>query len=144
MRALLDVNVIIALLDPDHAFHERAHDWWATNARRGWASCPLTENGVVRIMSNPSYSQKARFTSANLIGRLRQFSTQSNHEFWPDEISLRDETIFVTEHIHSSRQITDLYLLALATKHRGRLVTFDQGILVSAIREAKPANLCVA
>jgi uncharacterized protein len=144
MRALLDVNVIIALLDPDHAFHERAHDWWATNARRGWASCPLTENGVVRIMSNPGYSQKARFTPGDLIGRLRQFAQQSNHEFWPDEISLRDKKIFITERIHSSRQITDLYLLALATKHRGRLVTFDQGILVSAVCDAKPANLCIA
>ena len=144
MRALLDVNVIIALFDPDHAFHERAHGWWAANAKRGWASCPLTENGIVRIMSNPGYSQKARFTPDDLIRRLRQFSTQSNHEFWPDEISLRDEKIFVTERIHSSRQLTDLYLLALATKHHGRLVTFDQGILLSAICHAKAMNLCVA
>jgi len=144
MRALLDVNVIIALLDPDHAFHERAHDWWATNSKRGWASCPLTENGVVRIMSHPSYSQKARFTPGDLINRLRQFAEQSNHEFWPDEISLRDEKIFLAERIHSSRQLTDLYLLALATKHHGRLVTFDQGIPLSAVSRAKPANFCLA
>jgi toxin-antitoxin system PIN domain toxin len=144
MRALLDVNIIIALLDPDHAFHERAHEWWATNMKRGWASCPLTENGVVRIMSNPNYSEKIRFTPGDLIGRLRKFTDRSNHEFWPDEISLRDEKIFVAERIHSSRQLTDLYLLALATKHHGRLVTFDQGIPLSAISNAKPANLCVA
>ena len=144
MRALLDVNVIIALLDPDHAFHERAHDWWMANLKHGWASCPLTENGVVRIMSHPNYSQKARFTPVDLIGRLRQFAEESNHEFWADEISLRDEKTFAAERIHSSRQLTDLYLLALATKHDGRLVTFDQGIPLSAVRAAKDGNLCVA
>src|SRR5277367_6406511 len=102
MRALLDVNVIIALLDPDHAFHERAHLWWAANAKRGWASCPLTENGAVRIMSNPNYSRKARFTPSDLIGHLRKFAGQSDHEFWPDDISLRDEVYFVSDRIHSS------------------------------------------
>ena len=143
MRALLDVNVIIALLDPDHAFHERAHAWWAANMKRGWASCPLTENGVVRIMSNPGYSQKTRFTPGDLIDRLRKFARQSNHEFWPDKISLRDEKIFVVERIHSSRQLTDLYLLALAVEHHGRLVTFDHGIPLSGVHNAKAANLCV-
>ena len=144
MRSLLDVNVIIALFDPDHVFHERAHDWWAANSERGWASCPLTENGLVRIMTNSNYSSKARFTPGDLIGRLREFAGHSDHEFWPDEISLRDDKIFKAERIHSSRQLTDLYLLALATRHLGRLVTFDQGIAISAVIDAKPANLLVA
>jgi len=144
MRALFDVNFIIALLDPDHAFHERAHAWWAANLKRGWASCPLTENGVVRIMSNPNYSEQARFTPGDLIERLRKFARQSSHEFWPDEISLRDEKIFAAERIHSSRQLTDLYLLALAVKHHGRLVTFDRGIPLSSVRNAKTANMCAA
>ena len=143
MRALLDVNVIIALLDPDHTFHERAHDWWSANAKLGWASCPLTENGVVRIMSNPGYSRQASFTPGDLISRLRKFTESSNHEFWPDTISLRDETTFLTSHIHSSRLLTDLYLLALAAKHKGRLATFDQNIPLSAVKAAKTANLCV-
>ena len=143
MRALLDVNVVIALLDPDHAFHERAHDWWTTNAKRGWASCPITENGVVRIMSNSGYSQKTRFTPGDLISRLQKFAEQTNHEFWLDDVSLRDESIFATERIHSSRQLTDLYLLALAVKHDGKLATFDKGIPISATRLAKTENLCV-
>jgi toxin-antitoxin system PIN domain toxin len=142
MRALLDVNVIIALQDPDHAFHERAHTWWAANGKRGWASCPLTENGVVRIMSNPNYSEKTQFTPDDLIGRLRKFARQSDHEFWPDDISLRDENFFATERIHSSRQLTDLYLLALAAKHHGRLVTFDRGIPLSSVCNARVVNLC--
>ena len=143
MRALLDVNVVIALLDPDHAFHERAHDWWLKNAKSGWASCPIVENGVVRIMSNPAYSPKARFTPADLISRLGQFAAQTNHEFWPDDVSLRDEKIFMAERMHSSRQLTDLYLLALAARHGGTLATFDQGIPISAVRAGKLENLCV-
>jgi len=144
MRALLDVNVIIALLDPDHAFHERAHDWWAANMKRGWASCPLTENGVVRIMSQPGYSQKTRFTPGELMGRLRQFAGQTDHQFWPDEVSLRDEKIFAADRIHNSRQLTDVYLLALAVAHRGRLVTFDRGIPLSCVHNAMAGNLCLA
>lgn len=143
MRALLDVNVVIALLDPDHAFHERAHQWWAASSKSGWASCPLTENGVVRIMSNPGYSQGARFTPGDLIARLHTFARQTNHEFWPDDLSLRDGSVFAAERIHGSRQVTDLYLLALAARHKGRLATFDDGISLSAVRTAKPSNLCV-
>jgi uncharacterized protein len=143
MRALFDVNVVIALLDPDHAFHERAHDWWAANAKSGWASCPITENGVVRVMSHPGYSPNAHFTPGDLISRLQTFAQNTDHEFWPDDVSLRDEKVFTTERIHGSRQLTDLYLLALAAKCGGRLATFDQGISLSAVRIAKPGNLCL-
>ena len=142
MRALLDVNLVIALLDPDHAFHERAHRWWAANAKAGWASCPIAENGVVRVLSHPAYSRRGRFAPGDLLQRLQAFAEQTNHEFWPDDISLRDRAIFAAERIHSSRQFTDLYLLALATKHGGRLATFDRGIPVSAVRIAKAENLC--
>ena len=143
MRALLEVNVVIALLDPDQAFHERAHQWWAAQAKSGWASCPIVENGVVRIMSHSGYSQGARFTPGDLIARLRTFAAQTDHEFWPDDVSLCDGTLFTPERIHSSRQLTDLYLLALASKHAGRLATFDQGIPLSAVRTAKGECLCV-
>jgi uncharacterized protein len=143
MRALLDVNVIIALLDPDHIFHDRAHDWWAANAKSGWASCPIVENGVVRIMSNPGYNDKDHFTPGELVLCLRTFAQKTDHEFWPDDLSLRDEKIFATERIHSSRLLTDFYLLALAAKHSGKLATFDQGIPVSSVRIAGAKNLCV-
>ena len=143
MRALLDVNVVIALFDPDHAFHERAHDWWAAHAKSGWASCPIVENGVIRIMSHPGYSQGAQFTPSDLISRLRTFATQTNHEFWPDDVSLRDGKLFTAERIHSGRQLTDLYLLALASKHVGRLATFDKEISISAVCGAKGGSLCV-
>jgi toxin-antitoxin system PIN domain toxin len=143
MRVLLDINVLIALLDPDHVFHQRAHQWWAANEQFGWASCPLTENGVIRIVSNPTYSRGARFTPGGLISRLQQFSSQTNHEFWEDDISFRDAKIFSVERIHGSRQLADLYLLALAANHKGKLATFDQGIALSAVPVATAGNLCV-
>jgi len=143
VRALLDTNVVIALLDPDHAFHERAHTWWAGNASRGWASCPITENGVVRVMSNLAYSRNARFTPAELIARLRTFAAGTDHQFWPDDVSVRDPAVFGADRIHGPRQLTDLYLLALAVRHKGRLATFDEGIALSAVADAERRNLGV-
>lgn len=141
MRALLDINVLIALLDPDHVFHDRAHGWWSGQAKSGWASCPLTENGVVRIMSNPAYSRLAKFRPNELIEHLDLFVSRTNHEFWPDDLSLRHKTAFVRDRLHSSRAITDVYLLALAVKHQGSLATFDQAIPVSAVPGAVTASL---
>ena len=143
MRALLDINVLIALLDPDHVFHVRVHDWWKGHSKRGWASCPLTENGLVRIMSNPAYSKALTFRPGELIGHLELFVIQSDHEFWPDDLSLRHEAAFVRDHLHSSRAITDVYLLALAVKHEATLATFDRTIPLSAVRGAVAANLSV-
>jgi len=143
MRALLDINVVIALLDPDHTLHNQAHQWWAANHKSGWASCPLSENGVVRIMANPAYSKKVHFSPPDLISRLHTFASGTDHEFWPDEVSLRDQKVFVIERLLSSRQLTDVYLLALAAQRRGRLATFDQSVSLPAVRIAKPENLCV-
>ena len=141
VRALLDINVLIALLDPDHVFHDRAHGWWKGHAKNGWASCPLTENGVVRIMSNPAYSKATRFRPGELIEHLDLFASRSNHEFWPDDLSLRDETAFVRDRLYGSGSITDIYLLALAVKHHGSLATFDRAIPVSAVLGAATASL---
>ena len=141
MRALLDINVLIALLDPDHVFHNRAHGWWKGQSKSGWASCPLTENGLVRIMSNPAYCRGAKFRPGDLIELLDRFAGQSNHEFWPDDLSLRDRTALARDRLHGSRAITDVYLLALAVKHRGSLATFDQAIPVSAVTGAATASL---
>lgn len=143
MRALLDVNVVIALLDPDHALHSAAHSWWSVNQHSGWASCAITENGAVRILSNPNYSKRKRSSPADIISLLKSFTNRSDHEFWHEEISLRDEKIFMAENILSSGRITDVFLLALAAKHDGKLVTFDQNISLKAVRTAKPQNLTV-
>lgn len=140
MRRLLDINVLISLMDPDHTFHRRAHAWWAAQAQP-WASCPLTENGLVRIMASSAYSPLARFTVQDIAGRLAHLASHSDHVFWPDSVSLRDLRIFQPRHILSSRHLTDLYLLALAVENRGRLVTFDQHIPVDAVPAATADHL---
>ena len=143
MRALLDVNVLIALFDEDHIHSDRAHEWFSANSDKGWASCPLTENGVVRIMSQPGFSAKLRHSPSQMIARLADFAAKTDHEFWPDAISLRDPAKFDTTRILGARQITDLYLLALAAHHNGRLITFDETIILSAVPAASSSNLVV-
>jgi hypothetical protein len=140
MRYLLDINVLIALLDPDHTFHERVHDWWRRQ-RPAWASCPLTENGVLRIMSSMSYSRVQPFTVAELARALQVFVSSTDHEFWHDSISVLDGERFLHARILSSRHLTDLYLLALAVERRGCLATFDRGIPAGAIPAALSLHL---
>jgi toxin-antitoxin system PIN domain toxin len=139
MRALLDVNVLIALLDADHASHGRAREWFHDSAPGGWASCPITQNGCVRIMSHHGYPNA--LPVRGVVERLREATASTHHAFWPDDLSLLDERIADATRIHGPRQLTDLYLLALAVRHGGRFVTFDRTIALSAIRGAETKHL---
>ncbi len=141
MRALLDVNVLIALLDADHSLHERAMTWFTNHAKAGWASCPITQNGCVRIMSNPGYPNALPVGA--VIDRLAEAGASAFHEFWPDDISLLDAQVARAERIHGPRQITDVYLLALAVRHAGRFVTFDSSISRDVVIGADKAHLLV-
>ncbi|MES2437724.1 MAG: TA system VapC family ribonuclease toxin [Verrucomicrobiota bacterium] len=143
MRALLDVNVLIALFDQHHIFHERAHLWLEANAAAGIATCAITENGVVRIISHPKYSRAFLLTPGDVIERLGGFCEAQDHEFWPDDVSLRDTGVFQTDRILGTRQLPDIYLLGLAVSRGGRLVTFDEGITIKAVRNAKAEHLMV-
>lgn len=143
MRSLLDINVLIALFDPDHVFHERAHAWLGEHAARGIATCPLTENGLIRILTHPGYSKKKQFHPHDIIARLQRFVQRQNHEFWTDSLSLRDRHSFRAGRILRSRQITDLYLLALAVSHHARLATFDSAIPLEVVPDAKTDSLAV-
>jgi uncharacterized protein len=139
MRALLDVNVLIALLDADHSLHARATQWFASHAREGWASCPITQNGCVRVMSHPGYPHALPVRT--VVERLAEASAGAFHEFWPDDISLLDARVADSGRIHGPRQITDVYLLALAVRHAGRFVTFDASISLDAVRGAGKKHL---
>jgi toxin-antitoxin system PIN domain toxin len=139
MRALLDVNVLIALLDADHSLHARATQWFAGHARRGWASCPITQNGCVRVMSHPGYPHPLPVGA--VVERLAEASAGVFHEFWPDDISLLDAQVADSARIHGPRQITDLYLLALAVRHAGRFVTFDASVSLDAVVGAEKKHL---
>jgi len=141
MRALLDVNVLLALMDSDHIHHQPALAWWRSDRGYGWASCPLTQNAFVRISCQKGYP--GRQTAAQAIEQLRLQLAEPSHAFWSDDISIADDGVFERGRILGPNQITDTYLLALAVKNGGRLVTFDRAIPISAVRGAEPRHLAL-
>lgn len=140
--ALLDVNVLVALLALRHVHHDAAHIWLAEHRAAGWATCPLTENGLVRILSNVAYTS-GYCPAVEIRARLTAFCASGNHLFWGDEISLRDDAHFDRTFAVSHRQITDIYLLALAKHKGGRLATFDRTIPLKVVIGATPDHLAV-
>jgi uncharacterized protein len=141
MRALFDISILLALLDQDHIHHERARSWWARQRHHGWASCPLSQNGFVRIISQKTYARSKPIGEA--FAMMQRATTRPDHQFWPDDLSLLDTTLIDHSRALSPRHLTDVYLLALAVKHGGRLVTLDTGIALSAARGAKKQQLVV-
>lgn len=141
MRALLDVNVLLALLDSDHVDHHRARDWLRREIDHGWASCPITQNGVVRILSQPQYPSPVPVAEAAL--RLARATGAEHHAFWPCDASFLDGELVDRTRVHGPRQVTDVYLLALAVHRGGRFVTFDARISPAAVPGAGPEHLVV-
>ena len=140
MRALLDVAVWIALFDDAHQFSDRANLFIAKKGVK-IATCPLVENGVVRVMSSPRYSRRGAPTVQQVRERLNEACSALDHAFWDDDVSLRDDQLFNFARVQGHTQITDLYLLALAVRHGGCLVSFDQGIALSSVHGAMPKHL---
>lgn len=139
MRALLDVNVLIALLDTAHIHHAVATDWLGDNIGEGWASCPLTQNGCLRVMSASAYPHAQPVAAVS--ARLREATLTEFHEFWPDDLSALDESVFDIDRLLRSRQITDAYLLALAVRNEGTFVTLDRGVDLLGVRGAEARHL---
>jgi hypothetical protein len=133
---LLDINVLIALIDPAHIAHDDAHRWFESTGHAAWATCPITENGVIRIVGNPRYpnSPGSPALVAGIVGELR---TLPGHCFWPDDVSLAGAGGVVTAKILMSAQVTDTYLLALAKAHGGQLASFDRKLSVAAVTGGK-------
>lgn len=142
MTVLLDVNVLIALFDAEHIHHETAHEWFGSPSRGPWSTCPLTENGFVRIVANPRYPGR-RTTVADAAGRLRLFCQTDDHVFWPDSLSLRDRERITAGSIRGYRQITDVYLLALTVHNGGALATFDDSIPIASVPGAHEGSIVV-
>jgi len=143
MRSLLDVNVLLALHDPNHTHAEIAHKWWEHDRDAGWASCAISENGFVRISSGPRYSPFIRFTALEAAQILTLFTNSNDHEFWFDSISILDTSIFSLDRVVGPGQLTDVYLLGLAVENGGRLVTFDRRIPLSAVAKATDEHILV-
>jgi hypothetical protein len=140
-RALLDVNVLLALLDADHVEHVRARSWLAAEIGGGWASCAITQNGFVRIVSQPRYPSPVPVAAA--VERLGRATRTEHHEFWRCDLSLLDPAVFDPTRLHGPRQVTDAYLLALAVAHDGRFVTFDRTVPVDAVAGAGPHHVVI-
>jgi uncharacterized protein len=138
VTVLLDVNVLIALIDPAHIGHDPAHHWFEAEGRRAWATCPLTENGVIRIVGHPKYPNTPG-SPAVVAAIIAQLRSLPGHIFWPDDISLTGAGHIDPAQILTSAQVTDSYLLALAVAHQGRLATFDRRLSVKAVRGGKTA-----
>ena len=140
--SLLDVNVLLALFDPAHVNHDEAHDWFGANRRRGWATCPITINGFVRVLSNPGYPTPVG-TAGAALSMIRTLCESAGHEFWADDVSLLDRELFRAEAIAGHQKITDIYLLGLAVRRQGKLITFDRSIGLKAVNGAQSGHLRV-
>jgi toxin-antitoxin system PIN domain toxin len=137
-RYLLDVNVLIALIDPAHVQHDRAHDWFAAQGRQAWATCPLTENGVIRIVGHPRYPNSPG-TPAAVAELMAVLLALGGHEFWPDDVTLLDTQRILPARLLDSSQVTDTYLLALAVAHGGQFATFDRHLVTDAVINGRQA-----
>lgn len=141
MTFLLDVNVLIALTDPAHVAHDDAHVWFADIGRHAWATCPITENGMLRILGNPKYPNSPG-SPAQVSGILRSLRALRGHEFWSESFSVVAEAQVDVSKVLTSAQVTDTYLLALAQLRGGQLATFDRRLSTEAVAKGKSA-LCL-
>ncbi|PZN93511.1 MAG: VapC toxin family PIN domain ribonuclease [Hyphomicrobiales bacterium] len=140
MTYLLDVNVLIALIDPENVHYSAAHDWFPSTARHSWATCPVVENGVIRILGNTRYPFPWAQSSPSGVARiLHELRSVPGHVFWPDAVSLFDDTVVDLSKLLHSREVTDTYLLALAVFNGGKLATFDTHIVTDAVRGGSAA-----
>lgn len=137
--SLLDVNVLIALCDGRHEHHRIAAEWFVAHAANGWASCPITQNGVIRILSAPAYPGARPV--AQVLEQVRTLCAGTHHHFWPDAVSLVQPGVLNPRHLLGHRQLTDTYLLALAVHQGGRFVTLDGAVALQAVHGATPAHL---
>lgn len=132
MRFLLDVNVLIALIDPSHIQHDKAHEWFQNSGSKAWATCPITENGVLRIVGHARYPNSPG-TPAAVAELMAIFLAHRGHEFWPDAISLLDSRYIDHVRLLDSAQVTDSYLLAMAAARGGKLATFHRQLVADAV-----------
>jgi len=124
---LLDTNLLIAMFWPSHQRHEQAVKWFTRHRAKGWATCPLTQGGFVRIVSNPAFSRDA-VQPREAIHVLSANTAAEDHEFWPDELPFAEAVLFAGVRLMGHQQVTDAYLLGLAIRRGGVLATLDERI----------------
>lgn len=140
MTSLLDVNALVSLLDANHAHHAAITGWFGQNEDR-WASCPITQNGYLRIVTQERYPNTISIKEA--IRTLSQAVSTPGHKFLPDDISLLDQQLVAHRHLQGHNQLTDIYLLALSVSHGARFVTLDKGVSRFAVPQATNTSVHV-
>ncbi len=135
-RHLLDVNVLIALIDPAHVQHDQVHEWFGRVGHKAFATCPITENGLLRIVGHPKYPNSPGPPSL-VVAALAAIRGLPGHAFWPDSISLVESSLVDPDLLSSHSRVTDSYLLALARENKGKLATMDQKLATEVVADGK-------
>lgn len=135
-RYLLDVNVLIALVDPAHVQHDAVHEWFGRTGHKAFATCPITENGLLRIVGHPRYPNSPGPPSV-VAEALTAIRALPGHAFWPDSISLAESELVEPGLLSSHARVTDGYLLALSKANRGQLATMDRKLATEVVAEGK-------
>jgi toxin-antitoxin system PIN domain toxin len=141
-RCLLDVNVLIALIDPAHLQHDQAHEWFGRVGRKSFATCPITENGLLRIVGHPRYPNSPGPPSM-VASALAAMRALPGHAFWPDSLSLVESSFVDAALLSSHARVTDSYLLALARANKGRLATLDQKLATDGVERGASALVLI-
>ena len=139
-RALLDTSVLIALCDPSHSMDGAALAWLG-RVTDGVATCPMVENGAVRILSQPKYASGTPISTSSAVFAVREIRNGTGYEFWADDVRLLDAKIFDASALMGPAQVTDSYLLALAVKRDAVFVTLDTRLMLSAVLGAAQRHL---
>jgi toxin-antitoxin system PIN domain toxin len=139
---LLDVNVLVALMWPAHEAHERVQQWFGHKSREGWATCPFTQAGFVRIVTNPAFSPDF-VAPQEAVKSLEAHLKNPSHQFWPDEINFTQAVQGFGQRLAGHQQLTDAYLLGLAIHKKGKLATMDRAVL-ALLPEKSPERDVVA
>lgn len=133
---LLDVNILVARFWEEHVFHQKVRAWMASNEREGWATCPITQAGMVRTISNPSFSRNAPRPAEAIHWLAESLRQDPNHHFWPDDLSVSNACAKSLPRLSGFKQLTDAYLLGLAIHKKARLLTLDSRMVALAPEES--------
>lgn len=135
-RHLLDVNVLIALIDPAQLQHDHVHQWFGRVGHKAFATCPITENGLLRIVGHPKYPNSPGPPST-VAASLAAIRGLAGHAFWPDSLSPVDSSLADPALRSSHSRVTDRYLLALARVNKGKLATLDHKLATEVVADGK-------
>jgi hypothetical protein len=141
-RALLDVNVLIAMAWPNHVHHVAVLDWLGAPGTIPFATCPVTQSGFIRVSSNARAIPAAR-SPREAQALLRQITELPGHSFWHDDVDLAGDARVAWDRVGGHAQVTDAHLLAIALRHSGRLATLDRGIVDLVPAGAQPGCVLV-